>query len=466
MNGTRDPQAIIATWLEEGPLELPPDTRQAIVVGVRAVAQRRSRFPWLRRGALPGRQNNVLRHGLALGAVALAAVVGFGAWSQLNNLLPLGPSPSPSPMHSPSPPGPSPPGSPNPSPSVSPSPIAGPAPPGEPQAGAIAYTSGGRIVLVDPATGHQRDLTPPLRDLVDERLSGSCGQPGGGLTASDMTWSPDGRALAFVPYSEVSRLRCGVFVASSDGETVHMLLDAETHQIVNWMGHAVLGWAPDGSQVAIGHEGSVVLASIDGSDSVDLGSLCRECVVERFAKAGWAPDGTMVAARIIVGNSHHPYAVAVVQTATGTWTKLWPPEGVEGGEEPHLQAWLPNGSLLIQAGGAFFAVDPADPQQPGRLDMDDTPDPRFQVWSPDQDRVAWNAGDEGLMVRHVATGDTTQFADWSAYGQPAWSPDGSELGLIRESDWSVWVVGADGSDARHVAQGDAGSSLTWQPVWP
>lgn len=449
MSATREPQTIIAAWLEEGPMDLPTDTRRAIVVGARTVTQRRRRIPLLRGGSLPTLRDSMLRYGLALGAVVLAAVVGFAAWSgQLNNLLPAGPSPTlPA--------------------------LAGPAPDGQPQPGAIAYTSSGRIVLVDPASSEVRVLTPPLADLVVEWLGTSCGGPqrnrdgtARDLTASEMAWSPDGRALAFVPYSDRSRLGCGVFVVSADGETLGALLDAESHHSTSLGGPSVLGWSPDGTQVAIGRGESIIIASLDGSDPVDLGNPCPGCVVGRFSKVGWSPDGTMVAAQFFVADDDNRGPIAVVETATGTWTTLWPVDGIPSpGEE--LQFWLPDGSLVIQASwGGVFAVDPTNPQQRRALDIEETPNPWFQVWSPDQTRVAWNTGGAGeTMVHDLATGDTTQLVDWSASGQPVWSPDGSQLGLIHETDWSVWLVGADGSNARRVAQGDISGSLAWQPVW-
>ena len=40
MNIDRDPEAVIAAWLDDGPVELPADTRQAIAVGIRTASGR------------------------------------------------------------------------------------------------------------------------------------------------------------------------------------------------------------------------------------------------------------------------------------------------------------------------------------------------------------------------------------------------------------------------------------------
>jgi hypothetical protein len=47
MNQPRDPDAIIATWLDDGPIDLPDETRRAIAVGLRTQPRaRRMALPW------------------------------------------------------------------------------------------------------------------------------------------------------------------------------------------------------------------------------------------------------------------------------------------------------------------------------------------------------------------------------------------------------------------------------------
>jgi hypothetical protein len=81
MNLHRDPDAILAAWLDEGPVRLPVDTRQAIAVGIRSVPRRRTGFvvPWgrLRLPALdPGRLPFALG-GAAVVVLAAALAMNF-----------------------------------------------------------------------------------------------------------------------------------------------------------------------------------------------------------------------------------------------------------------------------------------------------------------------------------------------------------------------------------------------------
>lgn len=79
MNALRDHDAVIGTWLDDGPQTLPAETRQAITVGIRTVTQRRSRIAWPLVGrGLPTFTPRRLSVALASAAVlVVAAAVGL-----------------------------------------------------------------------------------------------------------------------------------------------------------------------------------------------------------------------------------------------------------------------------------------------------------------------------------------------------------------------------------------------------
>ena len=117
MRMERDPETILAAWLEEGPLRLPDTTRRAIAVNARTTNQ--TRLPWW----LPQRRlvmNPVAR--FAMVAVAIAVLAG-GA---LYVLSPggVGGQPSAPPVATPSPSPTASPSAPPASPLASPSPVA------------------------------------------------------------------------------------------------------------------------------------------------------------------------------------------------------------------------------------------------------------------------------------------------------------------------------------------------------
>lgn len=114
MNQPRDPDAIIATWLDDGPVDLPDETRRAISVGLRT--QPRAR----RMAILGGSSVNPLSR-FATAAVILLAVGALSAFVLSNRGGGPGGTPSPSASAAPSIAA-----SPSSSPSIAPSPTATP----------------------------------------------------------------------------------------------------------------------------------------------------------------------------------------------------------------------------------------------------------------------------------------------------------------------------------------------------
>jgi hypothetical protein len=114
MNQPRDLDALIATWLDDGPVDLPDETRRAISVGLRTQ-------PRVRRMAIPGGSSMSPMSRFATAAAILLAIGALSAFVLSNRAsgpggtLPASVSAAPSVRPSPSP-----------SPSIAPSPTASP----------------------------------------------------------------------------------------------------------------------------------------------------------------------------------------------------------------------------------------------------------------------------------------------------------------------------------------------------
>jgi hypothetical protein len=112
MNQPRDPDTIIATWLDEGPVDLPDETRRAISVGLRTQLR-------VRRMAILGGSTMFALNRVAAAAAIVLAVVALSAFLLSNRVGGPGATPTPfaSAAPSSSPPSPSPSIAPSPSPS-------------------------------------------------------------------------------------------------------------------------------------------------------------------------------------------------------------------------------------------------------------------------------------------------------------------------------------------------------------
>lgn len=97
MKTVRDPDVVIATWLEDGPTALPDSTRRAIATAIEALPQRRpSRLPW----RFPN-MNAPFRLVVAAAIIVAAAIGGFYLLRPGGGLIGGPPTVSPSPRVSP-----------------------------------------------------------------------------------------------------------------------------------------------------------------------------------------------------------------------------------------------------------------------------------------------------------------------------------------------------------------------------
>jgi hypothetical protein len=165
MNQPRDPDAIIAMWLDDGPVELPEETRRAIAVGLRTQ-------PRARRMAILGGSSMSPINRLAAAAVIVLAVGGLSIFVLANRGGDSGGVPSPSVSAAPS-------AATSPSPSSSPSPAATPTATPPSTAGWLPFSSShyGYTIAYPPtwaATQATRDWA-----FAKDRLSLPASAPGG-----------------------------------------------------------------------------------------------------------------------------------------------------------------------------------------------------------------------------------------------------------------------------------------------
>ena len=268
MNTHRDPDAVMAAWLDDGPLQLPAETRQSIAVGIRTVTRRRSGIGrLLDRVDLPS--INLRRLSIALGSSAAVVVVAVVAFGQYGNQPGAGGYPSPTPTIGPSA-----------SPSVdvgSYEPVVGRTPRcRDSETGTVLDCSmdGTRLLVQDyesrelfvqHADGPETQVTEQVSDF--SYLSGS-GRPAGA------TISPDGSRIVFAgltkPAKEARFCHDGaLFAVSADGGPAEVFWESQlpSKGIVRYP-----TFSPDGTQIAFADGNcdslhSVWLMNADGSDA-------------------------------------------------------------------------------------------------------------------------------------------------------------------------------------------------------
>jgi Tol biopolymer transport system component len=226
-------------------------------------------------------------------------------------------------------------------------------------------------------------------------------------SASDghAAWSPDRTRIAFtkVPIRDPF----GIYIMNAEG----------TNPTLFATGGENPDWSPDGSKIAFGRNGEIVVRNVDGSGettfSTDLGWVASD--------PDWSPDGTRI---------------VFLRTEGG------------GGAE---NIWVANADGTNQAALTSSDFD------------------RAPAWSPDGSKIAFQsqrAGNSEIFVMNAdGSGQTALTSSATLSHAPTWSPDGSKIAFQRfagDGTTDIYVMNADGSGLTQLTT-DPGSDAS--PGW-
>ena len=217
------------------------------------------------------------------------------------------------------------------------------------------------LVVVDAAGANRRILAEGVSLRAREAMFN---------WPSNLSWSPDGKAIAFAADVGVDS---SIFVADLASGSARQIVDEKLRAVDP-------AWAPDGSVIAFQSEASSSLHVVapDGSDEHQLGWLTGT-----FLWPEWAPDGSAIAVAADVNGNAEIFTVSA------------------------------NGSVVTNVSN-----NPGGDLSPS--------------WSPDGSRLAWGramgSGTRGWVVVANADGSAqVQLDEPADLAPPTWSPDGSRV---------------------------------------
>lgn len=250
-----------------------------------------------------------------------------------------------------------------------------------------------------------------------------------GEQAHNLTWSPDGRTLAF----EAKR---AIWVV--DDQTKHLA------RVVS--GAASPTWSPNGRRVAFTWLGTTVdpnwrkqsiwVVNVDGSGMrrlLSLAGLSRDAKVSAGPNnIDWSPDGRRIVLSAHGGWLAWIYAVNV----DGTQLRRLSERGWAWDDDPE---WSPDGRRIVYFG---------------------TPTTRIAPHT-----------SEILVTDPSGRSHVRLTSNWVADESPTWSPDGRKIAFVRtgssqdDSSSDIYVMNADGTHVTRLTHsGVAESSPAWQPT--
>jgi len=313
-----------------------------------------------------------------------------------------------------------------------------------------------------------------------------------------LTWSPDGRCLAFVtmgpdweapPSLRVLDVETGweVFLASDvehpvwspDGSRIAFLRDgnlwvmsadgSEQRQVTNPTQPFVQepAWLPDGSGLFLAFvptmSTSVYVMNVDGTGEVNLAD---------GSEPSWSPDGTQVAFRgggwAALGSSDEIYVMNSDGTGIHKIGYSFHSDALSGCWTRESYTWSPDGSFVLYCDDSEdrrgIVVAPADGgSEPELLVQSQGAD-----WAPDGQRFAYSRyGPSGsgpqIYVKDFGAADEGRWLTEGNY--PVWSPDGQRIAFVRYDSGGgghdVYVVNVDGTAEREVIA--AATLRSWSP---
>jgi Tol biopolymer transport system component len=233
--------------------------------------------------------------------------------------------------------------------------------------------------------------------------------------------SPDGRTIAFQREELDGSSVAAIWTIGIDGTGAHRLTDRSGA----WASEPT--WSPDERQIAFistGIDSSwITIVNADGSDPRDIQPSSGSLVT--MGDPSWSPDGTTIAAAVHAGAPDGP-SIAAFDVASGEQTSVVPM--YKDGGSP---SWSPDGHRLAYASGGIWMVNindgkitqlttSNDPEDAASADLgysDSQP-----TWSPDGEWIAFERFfSPSEFFVYAIRPDGTELHRIGLGGDPAWS---------------------------------------------
>ena len=258
----------------------------------------------------------------------------------------------------------------------------------------------------DPPTAYVIDLNTGEMTPLPLAILGSLGpeRPRNSPSPGQFAASPDGSRLAYVGTGNDGSLQ--IFIAGIDGTGVRQLTRHPTDAISP-------AWSPNGAMVAYEGSGGLFVLDVATGESTQVAGA---------PPGAWAPQFTPDGSSLLytgLGPDSQDYLLTVPIDGGISTVLIGQKQGMGHAGRGSMS---PDGSLVTMLGhkingpgAALFLADTdgSEPRHLGQLHSGNCRSTPAGTWSPDGRRIVC-AGDDGVLVVDVATGDASRVAEGRA----------------------------------------------------
>jgi len=294
-------------------------------------------------------------------------------------------------------------------------------------------------------------VTAPADGAAIVALHGTRARPVTRIRTTSPALSPDRKSLAFV---SVASGRPELYVVPVTGGKPRRLTTSPFGKESVVLGR--VSWSPDGRTIAFDAAGHVAdprctqaCLTTDVYAIAPNGTRLRR-LVSGGTDAAWSADGKYLAYRTVPVTGT---GSTIVASADGRSPRRVGP----GLEAP---VWSPRADVLAYATGMGFAVSRADGRRLRVFEGDSSP-----AWAPNGKELAALTNYAGLVVVvSLSDGRARTLMGGYALRALSWSPDGSRIALFgtRQDEWAL-IVRA--SRTGHLLRRQYGYKASTPPLW-